>query len=229
MTVTVDPAVDVISDPAGTARDIALINDTLAADAVISGEIVESVYAIASSVGATRTDPRWEAVDPYLQIVVQGSAVQAQDALRHPEERHARDQLRIALESMRQGFAAIAENEPVGDDRSPKEIARWLADTAEVPQSRLAELLGVSLRQFQRWISPQGKSEPEGDEARRLRAVARILNQLRFSLTPAGAVEWFTWPHDRLDGRRPLDVLNEPDALPDLTAIAGSMRSTYLI
>jgi uncharacterized protein (DUF2384 family) len=135
--------------------------------------------------------------------------------------------LRVALESLRQGFAAIAESEPVADERSPKEVARWLAEKTEVPQNRLAELFGVSLRQFQRWVSPQERAQPEGDDARRVRAVARIVNQLRFSLTPAGAIEWFSWPRDDLDGRRPIELLDEPGRLPELTALAGSMRSTY--
>ena len=138
----------------------------------------------------------------------------------------ARDRLRVALESLRQGFAAIAESEPVADERSAKDVVRWLADTTEVPQNRLAALLGVSLRQFQRWLSTQG-AQPEGDDARRARAVARIVNQLRFSLTPAGSVDWFGWPRDDLGGRRPAELLDQPEPLPELAAIAGSMRSTY--
>src|ERR671918_542549 len=66
------------------------------------------------------------------------------------------------------------------------------------------------LRKFQRWASPREQAQPEGEDARRVRAVARIINQLRFSLTPVGAVEWFSWPRDDLDGRRPLDLLDEP-------------------
>ena len=108
----------------------------------------------------------------------------------------------------------------------PRTWSRWLADTTEVPQNRLAALLGVSMRQFQRWLSTQG-AQPEGDDARRARAVARIVNQLRFSLTPAGAVEWFGWPRDDLGGRRPADLLDQAERLPELAAIAGSMRSTY--
>jgi hypothetical protein len=84
----------------------------------------------------------------------------------------------------------------------------------------------VSLRQFQRWLSTQG-SQPEGEDARRVRAVARIVNQLRFSLTPAGAIEWFGWPRDDLAGKRPSDLLGDPGRLPELAALAGSMRSTY--
>jgi uncharacterized protein (DUF2384 family) len=185
------------------------------------------VHQIAAAVVEHTAMSRWEAIDPYLALIIHRAVIQAGEAAHRADEPGARDELRVALESLRQGFAAIAENEPVGDQRSLKEIARWLAETAEVPQNRLADLLGVSLRQFQRWVSSQDTTAPDGDDARRLRSVARIVNQLRFSLTPAGAIEWFTWPRDDLQGRRPIELLQEPARLPDLTAIAGSMRSTY--
>jgi hypothetical protein len=135
--------------------------------------------------------------------------------------------LRVALESIRQGFAAIAESEPVSDERSSKELVHWLVQVTEVPQSRLARLIGVSTRQFQRWASSTEPSSPEGDDARKVRAIARIVGQLRFVLTPAGTIDWFDWPRDDLRGRTPSDLLDDPQRLPELTLAAGSMRSTY--
>lgn len=216
-----------IARPADAAAELGRLNSRLARERTIPAEIAESVHQIAASVAEDTAMSRWEAIDPYLALIIHRAVIRASEAVHHAEAPEARDQLRVALESLRQGFAAIAENEPVGDERSPKEIARWLAETAEVPQNRLAELLGVSLRQFQRWVSTQETTQPEGDDVRRLRSVARIVNQLRFALTPAGAVEWFSWPRDDLHGRRPIDLLEEPDKLPELTAIAGGMRSTY--
>jgi DNA-binding transcriptional regulator YiaG len=133
----------------------------------------------------------------------------------------------VALESIRQSLAAIAEREPVSDERSPKQVVQWLAERTEVQQSRLADLLGVSSRQLQRWISTSETAQPDGEDARKVRLVARIVNQLRFVLTPAGTVEWFTWPREDLDGRRPLDLLDDPAQEPTLTTLAGSMRSTF--
>ena len=86
-------------------------------------------------------------------MIVLRSAVSAQRALEDPDSPAARDQLRVALESIRQSLAAIAEREPVSDERTPKEIVQWLAAHTEVPQARLADLLGVSARQLQRWLS----------------------------------------------------------------------------
>jgi uncharacterized protein (DUF2384 family) len=226
MTAVVE-TVSEIARPGDAARELARLNNRLARERTIPADIAETVHQIAAAVGRQTQMSRWEAIDPYLTLIVHRAVIQAAEAVRDIDEPAARDRLRVALESLRQGFAAIAENEPVSNERSPKEIARWLVETAEVPQNRLADLLGVSLRQFQRWVSTQESTQPDGDDARRLRSVARIVNQLRFSLTPAGAVEWFSWPRDDLQGRRPIELLDQPDKLPELTAIAGSMRSTY--
>jgi uncharacterized protein (DUF2384 family) len=219
-------AVTELARPADAAVAIAALNDRLARERAIPEEIADAVHEMAAGIAFATAAARWEAIDPYLTLIIHRAVIQAEDAVRRAGEPASRDRLRVALESVRQGFAAIAESEPIADERSPKDVVRWLADTAEVPQNRLAALLGVSLRQFQRWLSTQG-AQPEGDDARRARAVARIVNQLRFSLTPSGAVEWFGWPRDDLGGLRPLDLLDQPGRLPELAAIAGSMRSTY--
>jgi DNA-binding transcriptional regulator YiaG len=152
------------------------------------------------------------------------AGLRAHDLIDRCDDREARDRLRIALEEIRQSLAAIAEREPVGDERSPKEIAQWLAARTEVPQARLAELLGVSLRQLQRWVSPSETAQPEGEELRKTRLVARVVDQLRFVLTPAGTVAWFGWPRSDLEGRRPLDLLGAADAEPRLLELAAAMR-----
>lgn len=216
-----------LARPGAVAQELARLNDRLARERTIPAEVAGIVHEIAAGIAHETATSRWEEIDPYLTLIVHRAVIQAAEAVRDAGDPVARDRLRIALESLRQGFAAIAESEPIADERSPKEIARWLAETAEVPQNRLADLLGVSLRQFQRWVSTQSPTEPVGDDARRLRAVARIVNQLRFSLTPSGAIEWFAWPRDDLDGRRPIDLLDDPGALPELASIAGAMRSTY--
>jgi hypothetical protein len=215
-----------LSDPKAAAAEVARLNDLLAPTTVIPSEVSDGVREIGSAI--ERTDlSRWEAVDPRHALIVLRAEVIAQRALDELESPAARDQLRIALESIRQALAAIAEREPVSDDRSPKEVVQWLAESTEVPQARLAELVGVSTRQFQRWVSGAEPSQPEGEEARKVRAVARIVNQLRFVLTPAGAVDWFNWPRTDLDGKPPAALLADPQRLPELTMVAGRMRSAY--
>jgi hypothetical protein len=215
-----------IAHPAEAALEVAHLNDQLARRPTIPQEVADGVHEI--SAGVTQTAlARWETVDPHLTLIVHRGVIAAQHALEERADVDARDRLRVALESIRQGFAAIAETEPVGDERSPKEIVQWLAATTEAPQSALADLFGVSLRHFQRWVSPQSSTQPEGTDARKARAIARIANQLRFVLTPAGAIAWFDWPRAELRGRTPRQLLDDPARLPELVAIAGSMRSTY--
>ena len=223
MSVVLDTVTE-LCRPAEAATEIQVLNNRLARERTIPSDVAEVVRDLADAL--TRTDVRrWEAVDPHHAVIVLRSTVSAQRAVEEADSPAARDQLRIALESIRQSLAAIAEREPVSDDRSPKQVVQWLAERTEVPQARLADLLSVSTRQLQRWLSATETAQPEGDDARKARLVARIVNQLRFSLTPAGTVEWFGWPRSDLDGRRPLDLLDDASEEPRLIATAGSMRS----
>jgi uncharacterized protein (DUF2384 family) len=223
MSAVLDTIAD-LRDPATAASEIQRLNDQLAREPGIPEHIGAAVREIAA--GIDRTDlQRWEAIDPRHAVIVLHSAVSAQRAIDEPTSPAARDQLRIALESLRQSLAAIAEREPVSDERSPKELVHWLAARTEVPQAKLADLLGVSARQLQRWLSPTEKAQPEGEEARKVRMVARIVNQLRFALTPAGTIDWFGWPRSDLGNRRPADLLDDPAHEPTLLMIASAMRS----
>jgi DNA-binding transcriptional regulator YiaG len=224
MSAVLDTIAD-LRDPAAAATEIQALNDRLAGAQTIPDEVVDAVRDIAGGVDRTNLQ-RWEAIDPRHALIVLHSALSAQRAIEEPTSAPARDQLRIALESLRQGLAAIAEREPVSDERSPKELIHWLSARTEVPQPKLAELLGVSSRQLQRWLSTTQPSQPEGEEARKVRLVARIVNQLRFVLTPAGTVEWFGWPRSDLGGRRPRDLVDVAAEEPTLMMVASAMRSS---
>jgi len=215
-----------LREPAKAAAEVQRLNDRLATEATISPEIADAVREIAAGIDQTSV-PQWETIDPRHAVVVLHAVVSAQHALSDPQSPASRDQLRIALETIRQSLAAIAEREPVSDERSPEEIVLWLTERTEVSQAKLAGLLGVSSRQLQRWLSPTEKARPDGDDARKVHLVARIVNQLRFVLTPAGTVDWFDWPRTDLGGRRPVELLGEPSEEPALLRAAGSMRSTF--
>jgi hypothetical protein len=210
-----------LARPAEAAAAVDSLNDVLAGEADVPAAMGADVARLAAAVRATPLD-RWTAADPYLALLVHRAVLDAQAAV----EQEARDALRIALEWLSHALAALGEAEEVGDARTPKELARWLADAVEVPQRDLADLLGVDLRRFQRWISARERTRPEGEEARRLRALARLAGQLRHAFTPAGVVAWFDWPRPELGGATPRELLGDPVRLPDLVLAAGSMRST---
>lgn len=222
MSAVLDPILE-LSRPAEAAGELQALNDRLARERSIPGDVAGAVEAVVEAL--LDADLRsWHAIDPHHAVIVLRSAMSAQRAARARRSPAARDELRVALESMRQSLAAIAEREPVSDERRPKELVQWLAERTEVSQARLAELLGVSARQLQRWISDAERAQPEGDDARKVRLVAQLVNQLRFSLTPSGTVEWFGWPRGDLGGRCPLDLLGVPAEEPALMAAAAGMR-----
>src|SRR5215218_4761803 len=210
-----------LARPAAAAAAVDALNDRLAAEPRVPADMGAAVSALAAAVRGTPLE-RWTAADPYLALLVHRAVLDAQAAV----EDAARDALRIALERLSHALAALGEAEEVGDARTPKELARWLADAIEVPQRDVAALLGVDLRRFQRWISARERTQPEGEEARRLRALARLVAQLRHAFTPAGVLAWFDWPRPELGGATPRELLGDPVRLPDLVLAAGSMRST---
>ena len=165
-------------------------------------------------------------VDPYLLVAAQRAMILSLRALDSDDEAWARRQIRVRLEQIRQVYRDLAEGEPTYEDRSAKQIAGWLTEVLDVSQARLAELFGVSARTFQRWVSGTDAIGPEGDDARRIRIVARIVNHLRHVLTGPGVVRWFELPHPDLDGRRPLELLDDPDAATRLATVAASARSS---
>jgi uncharacterized protein (DUF2384 family) len=163
-------------------------------------------------------------VNPWVWIRLQGAALRAQAALRE-EDPQRRSHLRLALEQMRFLFARIAEREPIGEDRPASEVARWLELTLpSITQSRKAALLGISARTYQRWVSDRETTTPTGEDERRLRVVARIVNQLRHSLTGPGVIDWFEHPRADLDDASPMEVLNDPERLELLLAAAAASR-----
>jgi hypothetical protein len=210
-----------LRQPAVLADALGAANRELAREAETPASVVGLVEDVAGAI-AHGDDDELAQVNPWLWIRVQGAALRAQAALREDGPQRRR-QLRLALEQLRFLFSRIAEREPIGEERPANEVARWLEATLpSVSQQRKAELLGVGLRTYQRWIADA--STPSGEDERRLRLVARFVNQLRHSLTGPGVVEWFAHPRADLDGASPAAVLDDPDRLEPLIAAAAASR-----
>jgi transcriptional regulator with XRE-family HTH domain len=82
-----------------------------------------------------------------------------------------------------------------------EQLTQWLP---RVSQAELAQLMGISTRQFQRWATSSAAP------SRRAQLVARLIAVLRRSWTPEGVVAWFYRPRPFLDGQAPVDVLSDP-------------------
>lgn len=213
-----------LSRPAEAASELHELSMRLAAFSRIPPEIQKPVREVTDAVDGARG--RWSSIDPHYVEILLRATLSAQIALMEPDLPDSHLRLRMALDGLAAGFDAIAEQEPVSDERTGKELVTWLAEHTEVSQAELARLLGVSPRQFQRWLSPTEKAGPEGDDLRRVRAVVRIVNQLRFSLTPAGVIWWFSHRSPQLGRKRPIDLLDRPGRFPDLIGLANDARAT---
>jgi hypothetical protein len=213
-----------LSRPAEAAEELHELSMRLAALETIPADIRAEVREVTDAVD--RHEGSWRTVDPHYVEILLRATLSAQLALGEPDLPGSRERLRMALAGLSAAFDAIAESQPVSDERSGKELVAWLVDHTEVSQAELANLLDVSPRQFQRWLSPAEQAGPEGADLRRVRAVARIVNQLRFALTPAGVIDWFTRRLPDLGRRRPIDLLDRPERLPELIGLAADLRAT---
>lgn len=201
-------------------EQIAAAQRELAAKRETPADVVDLVRRLADAA----TSGELERHDPYLVIGVQRAAIRALRAL-ELEDPGRRRELRVALEQMRHGFRDMAAGEPVSEDVPAKALAQWLAANLDVSSAALADVIGVQKRTFERWVSPDG-TKPRGEEAGRLRVVARIANHLRHAVTGPGVVEWFERPRRALRGRAPKDVVGDPDMVPELTTLAAGLRSS---
>lgn len=219
-----------VFDPAeasGLERVLREANQALAAQEKVPEKVRDVIREVAEAIVHTPREAPI-AVDPYLIIAVQQGALQALLALEE-SGRDSRRDARVALERMRQGFRDLAEGHLVEEARPPKEIARWLAEVLEVSHRVIADVLGVSPRQLQRWISATERAQPKGDDALRIRVFARIVNNLRHVLTGPGVIRWMRTSHPLLKGESPQELLHrasEPDRLIKLSASARSAAAT---
>lgn len=117
------------------------------------------------------------------------------------------EDLLIRGEKIRHVLRDALDADVGADPRDARAMGDSLVDwLPRVPQREIAELAGISLRQFQRWLKDGGESP------RRLALVARLVALLKRAWTPEGVVAWFYRPRRDLDGKAPVDVLDDPAA-----------------
>jgi uncharacterized protein (DUF2384 family) len=184
-------------------------------------QVIELIDSFESALGAA-TPSRLEA-DPYLTVALWAAAFRAQKALRHDNADEQRRDVRIALEQFRQALRDIVENQPYNDDAAIGDVLVRIVETVAAPQKTLAELLGVSVRQLQRWLAAD-EAAPAADDAARIRVVGQVINQLRHTFTGPGAVAWFYRRHPVL-GQPPIDLLDDPLRYPKLLGAATGARA----
>lgn len=161
--------------------------------------------------------------DPYLTTMLFAAAFRAEKALRHDNAEAQRQDLRIALEQFRQALRDIISNRPFAADTPVRQVLANAVGAVSLPQKEFAELLGVSTRQLQRWLAPDGPT-PTGDDEARIRIVAQLVNQLRHTFTGPGVLAWLNRKHPVL-GVKPIAHLGEPLRYPELLSAATASRA----
>jgi hypothetical protein len=202
---------------------LAEVNDAtkkLQRSAAVPDEVAKVVDTVGSVLEAARIP---QEADPYLTAALWKAAYGAEKALRHDDSTQRRRDVRVALEQFRQALRDIAEARAYSDDEPVGEILSKTVQTLSAPQKDVADLLGVSVRQLQRWLA-EGGSAPAADDAGRIRAVGRIVDQLRHTFTGPGVLAWFQREHPLL-GQPPVELLDDPLRYPEVLRAATSARA----
>jgi hypothetical protein len=143
-------------------------------------------------------DPEWVAEFRGL-LLASLRSLQAKELL------DAYDDLLLNAEAIRHLLRDALDGHVEGGESNVRvvieQLQRWLP---RVSQNELAGLCGIGIRQFQRWA--QSGAAP----IRRAQLVARLVALLRRSWTPEGVVAWFYRARRELDGKAPVDVLDDP-------------------
>jgi predicted nucleic acid-binding protein len=179
-------------------------------------EIIDSFDSVLAA--ATAPEP-----DPHQAKALWQAALHAQKGLRADNDTQRRHDVRVALEQFRQVLRDTVESQCYGEDSPVRDVFARTVQTLAAPQTTVAELLGVSTRQLQRWLADDG-AEPAGDDAARIRMIGRLVNQLRHAFTGPGVIAWFTRAHPVL-GRPPMELLDDPLDYPQLLSAATAARA----
>lgn len=115
------------------------------------------------------------------------------------------DDFTVRAESIRH-IVRDALDEDIGVDRADsvtlvRLLIEWLP---RVTRKQLALLAGVEVRTLQRW------AKGEGEASRRLYLVTKLVAILRHAWTPEGVVAWFLRRRPDLEGKKPIELLDDP-------------------
>ena len=216
-----------IRNPEVVAHELGEANRRLAREPIPPPSVVELLDQLSDDIGST-DQSELSGVSTEDWIALQSAALRTQRALRQlDDDRELRRQLRLLIDELQARLFRLAEKKSVSEDEPVKDVVRWLDRIVSLSQQRKADLLGASERTYQRWISEAESSRPEGAEERRVRLIARAVNDLRFLFTAAGAAEWLEHENARLDGQTPLRLLSagDPEQAQRVFEIIASARA----
>lgn len=165
-------------------------------------------------------------LDPGALAEIRGHILDGLEALHQLDEKRLLDSVDSFLvhaEAVRHIVRDALDGQPSGDESdSGKLLAGLMEHLPGVTRKELGDLLGIGERQVQR-LSKEGGKTP----SRRLQLVARLVALLWRAWTPRGVVAWFYRKREDLEGKAPIDVLDEPGFERDLMLAARRGRAQH--
>lgn len=153
----------------------------------------------------------------YPAMVDVGNAMNAE-----PEDLDRFEAALIGIERVRHVIRDALDEFVGGAGADRRRLLREIEQSLPgVHQADVAALLDVDPRTVRRW--GKGAGEPE----HRLQLVARLIAVLRHAWTPKGVLAWFQRPRRDLDGKAPIDLLDDPGSERSLLSAARSSRTQY--
>lgn len=139
----------------------------------------------------------------------------------HPFDSY--EQTLLHLEAIRHVVRDVLDQHVPGEHDARAVIAGLEDALGRVGRKELAQLLGTSERSIQRILASDEPVAP----SRRLLLVARLVELLRRGWTEEGVMAWLARPRPALDGRAPLDVIDDPEREQDVLALARAGRAQH--
>lgn len=207
--------------------------DDLAAAATETGEIevpIDSEYVERFVETAQRLSSQVHRevppdLDPEALAEIRGHLIDGLEALNELDETRplvSVDRFIVHAEAVRHIVRDALDGQPRGDESDARELLEGISNQLPgVSRKELGSLIGVGERQVQR-LAKDG-----GQPSRRLQLVARLVSLLFRSWTPAGVVAWFYRQREDLDGRAPIDVLEDVEYERSLILAARRGRAQH--
>jgi hypothetical protein len=196
------------------------LSAALAESREIPGFVVSRVLAI----NAMYTDAKDAGLANSSATERVSDAIRALEAavLEAPEDQ-SRKKISLMLENVRDTLHDLMEQSHVADDQSFADIIEWLAETTdEVPRAELARVLIVDEKTLTRWLD-EGRSPGVANNFR-VRAIAKLVNELGHSMTTPGLMLWLSRPKASLGGATPVEHIEGEDELSAVLELARRHR-----
>jgi len=108
-------------------------------------------------------------------------------------------------------------------DADPLTLLEWLREELPITQHELASWIGTSVRSLQRWTGED--SSPSGEDEAQIRALARLVTELRYLANGRARVQWLTHENPIAAGQSPIAVLSDEWFVAELARYLRSARA----